>query len=49
MSDAMPEVALDIPISKLNRYFEEKIPGVIARDQVGNFHVITKYDIVRSL
>ena len=49
MSDAMPEVALDIPISKLNRYFEEKIPGVIARDQVGNFHVITKFDIVRSL
>ena len=49
MSDPMPVVALDIPISKLNRYFEEKIPGVLAIDPVGNYHVITKYDIVRSL
>lgn len=49
MSDPMPQVNLDIPISKLNRYFEEKIPGVLAKDQVGNFHVITKYDIVRNL
>lgn len=49
MSDPMPMVSLETPLSTLNKYFSEKIPGVIVKDQVGNFHVITKYDIIRAL
>ncbi len=49
MSEPMPMVSLETPLSTLNKYFSEKIPGVIAKDQVGNFHVITKYDIIRAL
>jgi cystathionine beta-synthase len=49
MSDPMPTVSLDTPISTLNRYFSEKIPGVLVKDQLGNFQVITKYDIIRIL
>ncbi|HRH99756.1 MAG TPA: pyridoxal-phosphate dependent enzyme [Saprospiraceae bacterium] len=49
MSDPMPMVGLDLAISKLNRFFEEKIPGVLTKDQIGSYHVITKYDIVRAI
>ena len=49
MTDAMPQVELDLPLKKLNYFFEEKIPGVITKDHIGNYHVITKYDIVRAL
>ena len=49
MSDPMPMVSLETPLSTLNKYFTEKIPGVIVKDQVGNYQVITKYDIIRVL
>lgn len=49
MSDPMPMVSLQTPLSTLNKYFSEKIPGVITKDQLGNFHVLTKYDIIRAL
>jgi cystathionine beta-synthase len=49
MSDPMPVVSLETPLSTLNKYFSEKIPGIITKDQVGNFHVITKYDIIRAI
>jgi len=49
MSDPMPMVSLQTPLSTLNKYFSEKIPGVITQDQLGNFHVLTKYDIIRAL
>ncbi|MBK6861193.1 MAG: pyridoxal-phosphate dependent enzyme [Saprospiraceae bacterium] len=49
MSDPMPKVSLQTPLSTLNKYFSEKIPGVITQDQLGNFHVLTKYDIIRAL
>ncbi|MDQ3142329.1 MAG: pyridoxal-phosphate dependent enzyme [Bacteroidota bacterium] len=49
MSEALPRVSMDMPMSLLNKCFTEKIPGVITKDHVGNYHVITKYDIVRAL
>jgi cystathionine beta-synthase len=49
MSEPMPMVSTETPISTLNKYFTEKIPGVITKDSLGNYHVITKYDIIRVL
>ncbi len=49
MSDPMPLVSLQTPLSTLNKYFSEKIPGVISKDPIGHFHVLTKYDIIRAL
>ncbi|MCC6754341.1 MAG: pyridoxal-phosphate dependent enzyme [Saprospiraceae bacterium] len=49
LSDPMPMVSLDMPMSTLNKYFTEKCPGVIARDESGQYHVVTKYDIIRAL
>ncbi len=49
MSESMPMAPLELPISMLNKYFSEKIPGVIVKDQVGNYHVLTKYDVIRAL
>ncbi|MGB4970139.1 MAG: cystathionine beta-synthase, partial [Saprospiraceae bacterium] len=49
MTEAMPIVSMETPLSILNKYFSEKIPGVVVKDQVGNFHVLTKYDIIRAL
>ncbi|MEP7197749.1 MAG: pyridoxal-phosphate dependent enzyme [Saprospiraceae bacterium] len=49
MSDPMPRVSMDLSLGMLNKCFTEKIPGVITKDQNNNFHVLTKYDIIRAL
>ncbi|MBP8726395.1 MAG: pyridoxal-phosphate dependent enzyme [Saprospiraceae bacterium] len=49
LSEPMPLVSLDMPMSTLNKYFTERCPGVIARDETGQYHVVTKYDIIRAL
>ncbi len=49
MTDPMPLVPLDTPLSMINRYFSEKVPGILTKDQSGNYHVITKYDVIRAL
>ncbi|MEO6191200.1 MAG: pyridoxal-phosphate dependent enzyme [Saprospiraceae bacterium] len=49
MSEPMPRVSMDLPLGLLNKCFSEKIPGVITRDQQNQYHVLTKYDIIRAL
>ncbi|MBK9960646.1 MAG: pyridoxal-phosphate dependent enzyme [Saprospiraceae bacterium] len=49
MSDPMPKVSMDLPLSLLNKCFSEKIPGVITKDQNDHYHVLTKYDVIRAL
>jgi len=49
MSDPMPKVSMDLPMSLLNKCFTEKIPGVITKDQNNQYHVLTKYDVIRAL
>lgn len=49
MSEPMPRVSMDLPLGMLNKCFTEKIPGVITRDQSNQYHVLTKYDIIRAL
>ena len=49
MGDPFPMVAVDLPFSKLSHYISKKIPAVIAKDQVGMLHIITKYDIIQAV
>lgn len=49
MSDPMPLVSMDLPLSMLNKCFNEKIPGVITKDGSNRYHVLTKYDIIRAI
>jgi cystathionine beta-synthase len=49
MTEPMPSVSMDLPLSLLNKSFTEKVPGVITKDQNGQFHVITKYDIIQAI
>jgi cystathionine beta-synthase len=49
MDDALPQVPLDMGIQDVSRYFDRKIPAVMAQDTAGNWHVITQYDIIRSI
>ncbi|MBK9272266.1 MAG: pyridoxal-phosphate dependent enzyme [Saprospiraceae bacterium] len=49
MSEPMPMVPMDMPMSMLNKCFNEKIPGVITKDVNNRYHVLTKYDIIRAI
>ncbi len=49
MSEPMPLVDMDTPLSLINRYFSEKVPGILTKDHSGSYHVITKYDVIRAL
>ena len=49
MDDPFPMVSEDLPISKLNKYISKKIPAVMAKDQTGNVHILTKYDILQMI
>lgn len=49
MGDAFPTVQSDLAITKLSRYFDQKIPAVLAIDRAGISHIITKYDIIQAM
>lgn len=49
MTEPMPFVSMELPMSLLNKCFNEKIPGVITQDGSQQYHVLTKYDIIRAI
>jgi cystathionine beta-synthase len=49
MGEPFPEVALDLPINQLNKYISKENQAVIVKDNIGNNHIITQYDIIRTL
>jgi len=49
MDPPFPMVEEDLPVSALNSYFLDKKPAVMAKDRAGNFHILTKYDILQML
>lgn len=49
MGTAFPEVEENLAVKKVGRYFEQRIPAVIAVDKAGIRHIITKYDIIQTM
>lgn len=46
---ALPVVAFDTPVEKLSRLINRDNGAVLAKDEGGNYHIITKYDILQAI
>ncbi len=49
LEPAMPVVAFDTPVEKLSHLINRENGAVMARDEAGNFHIVTKYDVIQAL
>ncbi|RAJ06840.1 cystathionine beta-synthase [Chitinophaga skermanii] len=49
MQPAFPTVSLETPIEKLSVYINKENGAVLAADDSGNYHIVTKYDIIQAL
>jgi cystathionine beta-synthase len=44
-----PVVALDMPVEKLSNLISKQNGAVLSKDETGDYHIVTKYDIIQSL
>jgi cystathionine beta-synthase len=44
-----PLVAFDTPVEKLSHLINKENGAVLAKDEAGNYHIVTKYDVIQSL
>lgn len=49
MEKNFPVVALDTPVEKLGTLINKENGAVLAKDESGNFHIVTKYDVIQAL
>jgi cystathionine beta-synthase len=49
MEKAFPLVAFDTPVEKLGTLINKENGAVLAKDESGNYHIITKYDVLQAL
>ncbi|PUZ23306.1 cystathionine beta-synthase [Chitinophaga parva] len=49
MQPAFPLVGMDTPIEKLSSYINKENGAVLTKDDSGNYHIVTKYDIIQAL
>ena len=46
---AFPVVAFDTPVEKLSHLINKENGAVLAKDEAGSCHIVTKYDVIQSL
>ncbi len=46
---SFPLVSFDTPVEKLSHLINKENGAVLAKDEAGSFHIITKYDVIQSL
>jgi cystathionine beta-synthase len=49
MEKPYPIVAFDTPVERLSKLISKENGAVLSKDESGNFHIVTKYDIIQSL
>lgn len=49
LEPAFPVVAFDTAVEKLSHLINRENGAVLAKDEAGNFHIVTKYDVIQSL
>lgn len=49
MENEYPVVAFDTPVEKLSRLISKQSGAVLGKDETGDYHIVTKYDIIQSL
>ena len=49
MEKPYPEVVFDTPVERLSHLITKENGAVLSKDETGDYHIITKYDIIQSL
>jgi cystathionine beta-synthase len=49
MDKAFPVVEFEAPVEKLRTLINKENGAVLAKDESGNFHIVTKYDVIQAL
>lgn len=49
MEKPFPVVAFDTPVEKLSTLINKENGAVLAKDESGNYHIVTKYDVIQAL
>lgn len=49
MEPPFPVVSYDTPVERLGALITKENGAVLARDESGNYHIVTKYDVLHSL
>lgn len=49
MEKPLPVVEMDTQIDRLTKYINKDNGAVLARDESGDFHILTKYDVLNAL
>lgn len=44
-----PMVEFNTPVEKLGNLINKEVGAVLAKDEMGNYHIVTKYDVIQSL
>jgi len=48
MDKAFPIVAFDTAVEKLSTLINKENGAVLAKDETGNYHIVTKYDVIQA-
>jgi cystathionine beta-synthase len=49
MEKEYPVVSFEMPVEKLSNLISRHNGAVLSKDESGNYHIVTKYDIIQSL
>jgi cystathionine beta-synthase len=49
LEPSFPVVAYDTPVEKLSHLINRENGAVLAKDEAGNYHIVTKYDVIQAL
>lgn len=49
LEPSYPIVDFDIPVEKLSSLINKENGAVLAKDEAGNYHIVTKYDVIQAL
>ncbi|MFX5957049.1 hypothetical protein ABTF01_21870, partial [Acinetobacter baumannii] len=48
MEHAFPVVDFSTPVEKIGKLINKENGGVLAKDEKGDYHIVTKYDVIQS-
>lgn len=49
LEPGFPLVSFDTPVEKLSRLINKENGAVLAKDEAGSYHIVTKYDVIQAL
>jgi cystathionine beta-synthase len=49
MESPFPIVSYDTPLERLSSLINKENGAILSKDEAGNFHIVTKYDLIQSL